>query len=161
MGGVHATQPSSTSMQGILNLAVHTLHHAIGLGVESRCQNVLHAQLAAECSPCGGGELRAAVCCHCSWHAKTRDPARYKMFGTGCGLHVFEENGLNPPRRPINNSEKIRVAILRSRKRTHKVHMDVGESLAGHRELLQGCCRLLCYLATLARLTVTSHGTKH
>jgi hypothetical protein len=39
--------PSSTGTQGILNLAVHTFHHAIGLWVEGRCQNVLHAQLAA------------------------------------------------------------------------------------------------------------------
>jgi hypothetical protein len=78
------------------------------------------------------------------------------MFSTGRGLHVFEGNGLNPPCGPINDSKEIHVAFLRRQERTHKIHVDVGESLAGSRELLKRRCRLLSHVGTF-----DNPGTMH
>lgn len=99
-------------MQGISDLPVCTVHHAVRLSVEGSREQVLNPQLLADFSPRCRSKLRALVSGHRGRNTRTCHPPGDEVLRAHGGSHVFQRNGLNRPGGPVYDGQQIHGALL-------------------------------------------------
>ena len=91
---------------------MHLLHHAVGLGVESHCCNVIHLHLVAPRGPRAGSELCASVSGHVCRQAETRYPAADKNVQHCLSCDLLQGRGLELPHASVYHSEEVVVPCM-------------------------------------------------
>lgn len=136
------------SLQRGLQLAVESLHHAIGLGVVGSRTGSLNSQQLCKCLPQVGFKPTAAIHDDRGGDAEAGDPAADEGLSDGLSGDGGDGKGFRPLSEMVYTYQDVGEA-LRGWKWTYQVNMNGGESRIGGREGREGGNSVAMNLGTL------------